>query len=399
MKKEVQIVAWEGGELRSSAPRQAKREIVLALPLTRLLVRMVRVNQGDDPVEVATPVLRAASPYPDDELTVSCEIVSENEQSKVVIAAALPESAADDIADALDAEKLVVRRIDAAVLGQIRAVWSDLDVSDGKRRLIRFKSADCTTLMVLDGDQPAAIHAVTDESDMKRAETLSLLEAEDFNGPKPLAETKDVEAPPLDAVLAAVAERSEESSSLNAIPASWLEVMHETRFKAKLVNFIAVSGTIWALAMGVLFGVPVVYGFMTDHMRGLSKQHGRKYREVVAMKDRVETVRKYADHSAGALEIMKAVSDRLPEGVTLSSWSFRQGQSLNINGEAPLDGSEIDFKEEMESLCYGEEGEEGERVRVFPAVHMGGTRESRGMRHFSMELMLKADEGEAANGP
>ena len=363
---------------------------MLALPLTSLLVKIVRVPAGEDPVAVATPVLKALSPFPDEELTVSCETVSETEAGSVVIAAAMPESAADGVAEALDEKKLTVTRVDALVLGHLRAAWGRLDVADGRRRIVRLKSPDCISLFVLDGDQPVSISAVVDEGDLKRGEMLALLEAEDFAGPKPLADTVDLGEAQGDEALEGIADRSDDPASLNALPASWREVMDETRFKAKLVKFLAVAGVVWALSMSVLFGVPVVYGFMTDHQKGLSRQHSRKYREVVAMKERVEIVRKYSDHTLGALEIMKAVSDRLPEGVTLSSWNYRQGDSLRIAGEAPLDGSELDFKEAMEALSY--EDEDGESTKVFQGVHLGNTSESKGMRRFNLDLSMKTED-------
>ncbi|MBO5751369.1 MAG: hypothetical protein J6R80_03070 [Kiritimatiellae bacterium] len=390
MKKEVQVVAWESGELRSFAPIQKGSECVLALPLTRLLIKMVRVKQDEDPVEVATPILKAANPFPDDELTVSYETICETETERIVIAAALPESAVDDIADELDAKKLVITRIDALILAQVRTAWNLFNASDGRRRLLRFKSPDCTTLMVIDGDNPASIHAITDESELKLAETLALLEAEDFNGPKELAETIDIEQASFDNILHAVAERTEEDGTLNALPLSWREVMQETRFKSKLTSAIVVASAIWTLAMGVLFGVPIAYGFMTDHQKDLSKQHRRKYTEVKAMKERVDIVRKYADHSTGALEIMKAVSDRLPEGITLTSWNYRQDIGLSISGEAPNDGSELDFKETMESLSFGDAEEDDERV--FSSVQMGSTKVLKGVRRFSLELGLGPKE-------
>ena len=390
MAGEAQIVAYEGGALRALPSRSSGREAVLALPLTSLLVKIVRVPAGEDPVAVATPVLKALSPFPDEELTVSCETVSETEAGSVVIAAAMPESAADGVAEALDEKKLTVTRVDALVLGHLRAAWGRLDVADGRRRIVRLKSPDCISLFVLDGDQPVSISAVVDEGDLKRGEMLALLEAEDFAGPKPLADTVDLGEAQGDEALEGIADRSDDPASLNALPASWREVMDETRFKAKLVKFLAVAGVVWALSMSVLFGVPVVYGFMTDHQKGLSRQHSRKYREVVAMKERVEIVRKYSDHTPGALEIMKAVSDRLPEGVTLSSWNYRQGDSLRIAGEAPLDGSELDFKEAMEALSY--EDEDGESTKVFQGVHLGNTSESKGMRRFNLDLSMKTED-------
>ena len=390
MAKESQIVAYEGGALHALPSRSSGREAVIALPLTCLLVKIIRVPAGEDSVAVATPIIKALSPFPDEELTVSCETVSESEAGKVVIAAAMPESAADGVAEALDEKKLTVTRVDALVLGHLRAAWGRLNVADGQRRLVRLRSQDCISLFVLDGDQPVAISAVVDESDLKRGEMLVLLEAEDFAGPKPLADTVDLGEPQGDEALEGIAERSEDPSSLNALPASWREVMDETRFKAKLTKFLAVAGVMWALVMAVLLGVPVVYGFMTDHQKGLSRQHFRKYKEVVAMKERVEIVRKYSDHTLGALEIMKAVSDRLPEGVTLSSWNYKQGDGLRIAGEAPLDGSELDLKDSMEALAYGDEN--GETNRVFSSVHLGNTSESKGMRRFNLDLSLKTEE-------
>lgn len=393
MAQEAQIVAYEGGALHALPSRSSGREAVLALPLTCLLVKMVRVPAGEDPVAVATPILKALSPFPDEELTVGCEVVSETEQGTVVIAAAMPEGSSEAVAEALDAKKLTVTRVDALVLGQLRSAWARLNVSDGCRRMVRLKSPDCTTLLVLDGDQPVSIGAVVDDADLKRGEMLSLLEAEDFGGPKPLAETVDIDsAEDPDAALRGIAERSEDAAALNVLPASWREVMVETRFKAKLVRFMTVAGVIWALAMAVLLGVPMAYDFMTSREKDRSRQHSRRYKEVVAMKERVEIVRKYSDHSLGALEIMKAVSDRLPEGITLSSWNYKQGDSLRIAGEAPLDGSELDLKESMESLSYDDGS--GEKKRVFTNVHLGNTSESKGMRRFSLDLSLKDEEEE-----
>ena len=394
MAKEAQVVAYEGGALHALASRSSGSEAVLALPLTCLLVKIVRVPAGEDPVAVATPVLKALSPFPDEDLTVSCETVSESEQGSVVIAAALPESAVDDSAEALDAQKLTVTRVDALVLGQLRESWGRLNVADGQRRMVRLKSPDCTSLIVLDGDQPVSIGSVVDEADLKRNEMLALLEAEDFGGPKQLAETIDIDsAEDPDAALRGIAERSEDQTALNALPASWREVMDETRFKAKLMTFLSVAGAIWALAMAVLLGVPMAYDFMAGREKDRSRQHSRRYKEVVAMKERVDIVRKYSDHSLGALEIMKAVSDRLPEGVTLKNWNYRQGEYLRISGEAPLDGSsELDLKDAMEALTY--EDETGETNKVFASVHLGNTSSSgsKGLRNFNLDLSMKSEE-------
>ena len=379
MAESIQVVAFEGGELRPLGPEIVSGEAVLALPLSRLVVKMVRVPEEADAVETASGILSAISPFPDEPLTVSCETVRETEKGRVVLAAALPEGAADDIADALDAAKINVTRVDILSLGELRGLWSQL--SDGRvgvRRLVLLKSVDCLSLFVLDDDQPSAVRAITSEGDLRREVMLSLLEAEDFGGAKPLAEivvAGDVDVAGLESFapvrrieagedrialsLKGVEERSGEASSLDALPESWREVLEETRFKAKLKKFLAIAGGIWAFVMLVLFGVPVVFGLLTDRQKGLCREHSRQYKSVLAMKEKVDLVRKYSDHARGALETMKMVSDLLPlpEGsdsscIELNSWNFRREDGeraggVKFSGEADSTALVYQFKDAL----------------------------------------------------
>ena len=432
MSIEAQVAAFEGGKLRVFASGEKSREAVLALPLNRLLVKMVRVPQDEDPVAFSEPILKTLSPFPDDALTVSCETVRDDGDGRVVIAAALPESAADDIGEALDAEKLSVVRIDSLALGQLRGIWNALGESSA-RRLILLDSPDCLSCIVLDGDQPSAIRAITDRTNLWREVTLSLLEAEDFGGARKIDEIVVVEqdqsdaggesdesaqvplapqdAPakedpfnvlaafaPIrritvgaDAALVGVAERAADEGGLNALPESWRELLEETRFKAKLVRYLAVAGGVWVLIMAVLFGVPTVYGFMTDHQKSLSKQHQRQYAAVKEMKAKVDLIHKYSDHARGALEIMKALSDRLPEGVTLSGWNYDREAGVRVSGDAETAEAVYKFKDEMDALA---DGEDGEGERIFGAVELNGPNASKGGHRFDLDCQYQQEEEE-----
>ena len=379
MAESIQVVAFEGGELRPLGSEIVPGEAVLALPLSRLVVKMARVPEEADAVETASGILSAIFPFPDEPLTVSCETVRETEKGRVVLAAALPEGAADDIADALDAAKINVTRVDILSLGELRGLWSQLSGGRvGVRRLVLLKSADCLSLFVLDDDQPSAVRAITSEGDLRREVMLSLLEAEDFGGAKPLSEivvAGDIDVSGLESfapvrrieagedrialALKGVEERSGEPSSLDALPESWREVLEETRFKAKLKKFLAIAGGIWALVMLVLFGVPVVFGLLTDRQKSLCRDHSRQYKSVLAMKEKVDLVRKYSDHARGALETMKMVSDLLPlpEGsdsscIELNSWNFRREDGersggVKFSGEADSTALVYQFKDAL----------------------------------------------------
>ena len=389
MEKDVKIAAFEGGELRVLDSGSKSREVVLALPLSRLLVKMVRVGKEEDETALATEALKVLSPYPDEELTVSTETVYEDECGRIVIAAALPESSTDDISEALDAAKLNVVKVDALVLGQLRHFWNRVNVGDGKRRLLKLKSEDCLSLIVLEGDTPLSIRAVRPGANEKREEMLSLLEAEDFKGAAEIAERLEFDT--AEAGYEGVAERAAEVDTINAMPASWSEVLGEERFKAKLIKNIAIAGAVWALIVSVLFGVPVVYGFMTDHMKNLSKEHERQYKAVFNKKAKTELVQKYSDHARGALEIIKAVSDRLPQGVTLTSWDFKNQEGLRLRGDSADTSSVYTFKDQMTNLGVEDDGE-GEAV--FKKVKLGSVTQRKDKHGFDLELGFEAEEVE-----
>ena len=423
MDKVYQTAVFEGGVLRVMASGVKSREAALALPLARLLVRLVRVAEGEDPVEVSRGVLSAASPFPDEPLAVGLEKVCDEANGRAVyLAAALPESSTDDIADALDAAKLNVVRVDALVLGELRGVWKSIG-GEG-RRLVVFEGPDGVSLVVLDADLPVSIRAASPGSDLKREAMLSLLEAEDFGGPKPLGEvvrvrreTEDSAAEtaaepaaepapdPLasfgapvraieigaDAGLAGVAERTAEEGSLNAMPDSWRAVLAETRLKAKLLRNMIAAVAVWLVAMGVLFGVPVAYGYMTDYQKELCRRHAKQYKAVSEKKAKVKLVRKYSDHSRGALEIMKAVSDRLPAGVTLSSWDFTRDDGVRLRAEADDSSSAYQLKDALAEMRA--DGEDGEGEKIFEVVRLGAlSKQKDGKQKFEIECSHKTEE-------
>ena len=417
--------------MRVLSAGDTSREAVLALPLSRLLVKLVHVPAGTDPSEFSTPLLKAVSPYPDEDLTVSCETVREDENGAVVIAAALPESAADDIGEALDAAKLSVVRIDALALGQLRGVWKAIGAAGG-RRLVLMKSAECISIVVLDDDVPVEMRAITDAGDLRLEVTRSLLAAEDFAGARNLAEiivvrTEGADAPPeaapadggedspdapppgggdrfaalsvfapvreitvgADAALIGVAERSKDAHALNALPASWVDLLSETRFKRKLYKFIGVAAGVWLFVMAVLLGVPFGYGLMTDHQKSLSKQHARQYAAVKEMKAKVDVVRKYSDHARGALEIMKALSDRLPEGITLTSWNYKRDEGVRVSGDADAAEATYAFKDAMDALA---DGEDGDGEKIFGMVKLNGPNAARGGYRFDLDCQYGKEE-------
>ena len=399
MSKGLKVAAYEGGGLRMLDAGDGGNEVVLALPLSRLVAKVVKVPADADPVEFVTPVLKAACPYPDDDLAAGVEVMRESEDGKIVVAAALPESSADDIGEALDEAKLSVVKIDALVLGELRTLWSKIFVSgsDSQRRLLVMEGEDALSLVILDGDQICSLRCVDLKCPINREVMLGLLEAEDFAGEKELSEVllcrREVSNAsdessgsaygtlreelsrfaPLreltcddEAALKGIAERALEAGTLDVLPESWRDVLAETRFKTKLFRWLAFFIGVWVLSIGVLFGVPLYNDMRAAAEKEKCKRHSSQYREVTEMIAKVDLVKKYSDHSTGALAVMKAVSDRLPpDGITVERYTFKFDDSVLISAIADSSKHVYDFHDALEAITV--EGED-EQTRLFKVV-------------------------------
>ena len=386
MAESVQIASLEGGELRVPESVGKRREVVLALPLSRMLAKMVRVPQEnlEDPVGYATPVLKAMSPYPDDPLSVSCETICETEEGRVVLAAALPEGSAEDVAGALDESGLNVTRIDALPLGQLPAILERLDGTEkGVRLMLLIGGADCLSVFVLDDGRFSAVRAISPGSDVVRELMLCLLEAEEFGGDLPLAgvvTVGDVPTEGLEALapvrslgeapdaLVGITARSLSPDTINVLPESWREVLEETRFKHKMGVFFSVAGLLWLAVMAFLVGYPKYYRYKTKRLNDRPAQRALA-EKVKEKKDQVEAVRAVSNHDYGALEAMRAVVSVMPpseSGIELSRWNFKRGDVLTFTGTfEPTAKDEVwKFSDRLESLRLSAISENEEDVET-----------------------------------
>lgn len=374
MAESVQTVFWEGGELNLGAAGGKVREAVLAVPMDRLLVKVVKVPSADldNSVAFAEGILKSMSPYPDEPLAVSVEPLREAEDGRVVLAAALPESSAEDIAGALDGAGVNVTRIDAIPLGRLHSVVPQFaaEGSSPRRRLLLLGEFGYIAAFVYDDDMMVALRAVSADGDIVRELTLLLLEAEESAGPADIAAvvTAGDVAPegldtfgPVRSVAAGdpvegVAARTADPATLNALPESWREVLEETRFKRKMAKGFGVAGGIWILLMAVLFGVPKFYEYKTDRLND-RKAENAVFRKVKAKVDQVRAVKAISNHDQGGLETLRAVVSSLPaEEIELSRWNFKRNEKLTFSGSAAGGASAaiLEFKDNLSNLTLSQ---------------------------------------------
>ena len=418
--------------LTAAVKHFGQSEFTLALPLSKLLLKCVRM-----PVEARADLLGAAaleldgiSPFPDEVLSPAAEVVAETDTDMQVLVSALPAAAAAEIGAALAAAHVHVTRTDATALGWLRSLWPRLSEVEARRRLVLLDLGSGWELAVLDDGAPVQLRGiglVDSAAELGREVTLSLLACEAGG-----VDVGDVavccHAAPGEDVLARLsafgpvrtvlvdnpsagvegcARREAEGCSFDVTPADWSEARTESRFRRKLKAFLAVAIGLWALVMGVLFGYEVVYNMMRDHQKGLRRgEHAKAYKEVLDMTNRVALIDRYEDRSTCALEMLKLVSDSLPddEGMVFDSFRFRRGEGVFVRGKASQRESWRQLEQALRAAPVPRPGktedDEGyEAPLLFADVKPSDSSQNRdGLFPFTIEAKFPVPEKEESEG-
>ncbi len=408
---------------RAAAMAFGTREFVLSLPLSKLLVKTVRlpVEARDDLLGAAQLELDGISPFPDEALTPGVEVVAETDKELVVLVAALPEAASAEVSAALAAAKVHVLRTDATALGWLRGLWPQLCATlHVARRIILLNLDGGWDLVVLDEGAPTflrGIGSVAGPAELGREVMLSLLALDGGRGdgdevvvcargePDAAVLAKLADFGPVRTVVAGddfagvegSARRVVEGSALDVTPAAWVEARTENRFRRKLFAGLAVAGGVWLALMAVLFGVDTAYDLLADHQKSLQRdrRHAAAFREVADMTNRVALIERYADHAHGALEVLKTVSDCLPpsEEMAFRTFQYRRDESVRVNGSAAAREDLRSFTERLEAATF----EDDDETPVFAKVQQSGgeTQTKKGVR-FAIECFFHGEDEETS---
>jgi Tfp pilus assembly PilM family ATPase len=370
MAEKNHYAVFESGELYLSEGASKGCDVVLAVPLSRILAKIVRVPISDISTaeEAVLQELKEFSPFPDDELAVSKEMLSETQTHATVLFAALPESVLEDVAEKLDEKKLSVVKIDLLALVKMHIYWPKIhpSLSEDSHVLVLEKTDEEVTAILLEGSTPIALRSFSSTDNLRREVMLTLLEAEsvssgiklekiyavnaDAESLNDLAAVENLEKPEASECISYLKTRTEESSTLDVLPNSWREILRETKLKSKAIKFFSVAGGIWLLCMVVLFGVPFGLSVLADNIQSRIKAHRSEYASVKETRDKVMLIEKYSDHSKGALEVLRAASACMPDegdGFILTGFDFRQGEDLRISGESDERSFIFDFKDSL----------------------------------------------------
>jgi hypothetical protein len=385
------------------------RRVVLALPLSHVLVRVLKMplEVRDDIADAVALQMDKLSPFPGEELAVGCEVLCEGENHLWVFTVALPAAVSDGLGAALREARLQVIRTDVAVLGWLRSLSAPCQLMRHGRRVVLMNPDGVWDLLVLDDGVPVLVRGLGAQAtvdDVARDLTLSLLNVELEAGRGALVEVLVVskDAPPpefLDKLRAVtgvdvrhavppsddggvegVALRTGEGASLDLTPQAWRDEIRETHFRKQMMVGVGIALSIWAVFMGVLFAGPLVYRQLTARERAVSKTHFKAHKSVSDTRERVRLIESYTDRSYSSLEMLRTVSGYLPDGITLVSFAYKRNDGVKVKGEADQSTIVYDFKDAVTE------------DPLFDAVNLTGPTVSRGKHTFDVDAKFKGSE-------
>lgn len=351
-------------------------KVVIALPLSRLMTRIIKVpvEMRDDIQSAVALQMDKFSPFQGEEQSVGCEILSETETDLWVFAAAMPEPVYEKIREELESVKLKVVRTDVAVLGWFRSLCGPCKLVQNGRRLVMMNIGDGWDLLVLDNGCPVLarnLGTAADPVEISRELTISLMNIELDAGSSDASDILVISSEkPEEAFLETlrndfgipatwmklpnpyggvegVALRTGEGATMDLTPQSWRDDLRERTIRKRVLTFAGIAMAIWAVAMGVLFAGPAVYTQMTNNLRKKSRSISRSYKQVADTRERVNLILKYTDRSYSTLEMLRMISEQLPEGITLTSINYKRNEGLKISGEADQSTQVYELKDKF----------------------------------------------------
>ena len=128
--------------------------------------------------------------------------------------------------------------------------------------------------------------------------------------------------------------RAEEGAAFDLTPQAWRDEAKATRQRKLLIVGGSVLGVAWLLCALYLFLMPKIYGKLADDVAArLDAQHAA-YMEVLALRDRVDLIRRYEDHSRSALEMLRLLCQEKAENVIFQSFTYNRDTSVRVVGLA-----------------------------------------------------------------
>lgn len=385
------------------------RNVIVSLPLSRLLVQVMKfpAEMRNDLADAVSLQMDKLSPFGGEELTISHEVLAETDTEIWVVGAAMPAITFNDIGSALQLAKLHVTRTDISGLGWFRTLCAPLQLTRPGRRVVLMDLDDGWDLMIIDHGIPVLIRGMGVQQDIAsliREITLSFMSAEleagacltsevlliSNNPPDPERDSRiqklldapvhHHKPPHEDGGVEGVALRTRENASMDLTPLVWRTAIREAKITKRVYTGVAIAMACWAIIIGCLVGSPRYYKFRADRCKAYAKAHEKAYKQVADTRARVQLIESYMDRTRSSLEMLRIVSEALPQGVTLAGFTYKKETGIKINGDADVPSLVYTYKDAITANP------------LFETVTLTGPAASRGKHKFDIDAKFKGSK-------
>jgi hypothetical protein len=149
-----------------------------------------------------------------------------------------------------------------------------------------------------------------------------------------------------------LAARREGEAGIDLVPAVFRQMGSARAFRRRLLRVALGIVLVWLAAVAGVCGYVVFERTQLARVSAKRETWRQPALDVRAMRKRVAVIKRYMDHTYSVLECMRAVVSNQPQGVDLTSFTYKKGEAVRVSGEGAnvdvvyafktaLDGSEI----------------------------------------------------------
>lgn len=374
-----------------------KGHLTVVLHTESALLRAVDLPSAD-PEELAGMVelqVDKFSPFPVEHMAVAHEIIAQSGSSSRVLIAACRRDVVEQLGELFTAAGRQPDRIDVAAAGWWHLMREQQAVPAEGRHGILLVEETGTELVITQNGLPVVVrslgaqHGASDEEFAteiaeETGYTLTSLESEWGSMASPdltvwhrgeppavlldrlttecalQVKSQSLDALPLLTEGVARRDAGRESVILDLSPPEWKTMASERTGQRRLAVLVGSLIAAWLAILAVFFIVAHLDQAQSERLRKQIDALEGPAEEARALRQRVESLEQYADRTYSALECLREVSDLLPRGVELTSFTYRKGGAVNLRGQSPTVPPILDFFESLEkSELFAEVKPEG----------------------------------------
>jgi Tfp pilus assembly protein PilN len=350
------------------------------------------------------------APFPLDALSFSWEILHEADGFSRILMVALKSDLAEALGHCFQSAGFQLDRIDLNLIASLHLIQSvPGQIHSVGRQLVIFREAGQCDLVLLHDGIPAILRTlegfegltdeeVNDEIAREAMNTIASLEAEQggqlapislyYRGSEPLELIAtlhqrmglDVVSAPLEnfpPVSYGLGHRTLSPGTLNLAPLSWKSIRNRKAAHRRLVYVGIAAVALWLCAVLTLAGVVIAQRRTQSRAQARLIALNAPAQVVRDLQSRVMGLDQYNDRTHSAIESLREITESLPGGLELKSFTYRKGKSVEIAGHAASVTLVYDFKKSLDESD------------LFTVIELGRTQpDNTGRESFKMTAKL-----------